>query len=30
LQSVLRDWLAQTQIPSAVRLAVDIDPYSFL
>lgn len=30
LQGVLRDWLAQTQIPSAVRLAVDIDPYSFL
>jgi primosomal protein N' (replication factor Y) len=30
LQGALRDWLAQTQIPSALRLAVDIDPYSFL
>jgi len=30
LQGALRDWLAQTQIPSSLRLAVDIDPYSFL
>jgi primosomal protein N' (replication factor Y) (superfamily II helicase) len=30
LQSALRDWLAQTQIPASLRLAVDIDPYSFL
>jgi primosomal protein N' (replication factor Y) len=30
LQATLRDWLAQTQIPPALRLAVDIDPYSFL
>ncbi len=30
LQGALHDWLAQTQIPASVRLAVDIDPYSFL
>ncbi len=30
LQAALRDWLARTQIPPALRLAVDIDPYSFL
>ena len=30
LQGALRDWLARTQIPAALRLAVDIDPYSFL
>ncbi|MFM8801245.1 MAG: primosomal protein N', partial [Tagaea sp.] len=30
LQGILREPVAQTQIPSAVRLVVDIDPYSFL
>lgn len=30
LQGVLRDWLAAVKVPSAVRIAVDIDPYSFL
>ncbi|MBL8652896.1 MAG: primosomal protein N', partial [Alphaproteobacteria bacterium] len=30
LQGALHDWLAQTKIPANLRLAVDIDPYSFL
>lgn len=30
LQPVLADWLAQVDIPAAVRVQVDIDPYSFL
>ena len=30
LQPVLRHWLAQVKLPNAVRLQVDIDPYSFL
>lgn len=30
IQAVLRDWLAEVRIPNAVRLRVDIDPYSFL
>jgi primosomal protein N' (replication factor Y) len=30
LQPLLRGWLEQVRIPSAVRLQVDIDPYSFL
>ncbi|GAB4237599.1 MAG: primosomal protein N' [Kiloniellaceae bacterium] len=30
LQPLLRHWLAQVKLPSAVRLQVDIDPYSFL
>ncbi len=29
LQQILRGWLAAVALPSAVRLAVDIDPYSF-
>jgi primosomal protein N' (replication factor Y) len=29
-QAVLRRWLAEVKLPSSVRLAVDIDPYSFL
>ncbi len=28
--AVARTWLAQVQIPTQVRVAVDIDPYSFL
>ena len=30
LQAVLRDWLAQLKFPHGVRVAVDIDPYSFV
>ncbi len=30
LQAVLKDWLAQCPLPSAVRLTVDIDPYNFM
>ncbi len=30
LQPVLRQWLANTPIPSSVRVQIDVDPYSFL
>ncbi len=30
IQDVIRDWLAKVQIPSGVRVGVDIDPYSFM
>ncbi len=30
LQGALRDWIAQIRVPGVVRLAVDIDPQSFL
>jgi primosomal protein N' (replication factor Y) len=30
VQPVLRDWLSGVDVPSRVRLRVDIDPYSFL
>lgn len=30
IQAFLRAWLARVKIPSSVRLAVDVDPYSFL
>mgnify|MGYP000456624046 CR=1 FL=1 len=30
LQPLLRDWLQQVKLPNALRLQVDIDPYSFL
>jgi primosomal protein N' (replication factor Y) len=30
VQDVLADWLAQVDIPSSVRVQVDIDPYSFM
>ena len=30
LQAVLRDWLGRVRLGGAVRLQVDIDPYSFL
>ncbi|MEQ8355299.1 MAG: primosomal protein N' [Kiloniellaceae bacterium] len=30
LQPLLRHWLAQVKLPNALRLQVDIDPYSFL
>ena len=29
LQKVLRHWLTEVDLPNAVRLAVDVDPYSF-
>ncbi|OCC22714.1 primosomal protein N' [Croceicoccus estronivorus] len=30
LQDVIRQWLAQFQLPNSVRVSVDIDPYSFV
>lgn len=30
IQAFLRAWLARVKLPSSVRLAVDVDPYSFL
>ncbi len=30
IQAVLREWLARVKVPSAVRVQVDVDPYSFL
>ncbi len=30
LQTVLRDWLGTLKFPQGVRVAVDIDPYSFV
>jgi len=30
LQSVVADWLSRVPVPNAVRVTVDIDPYSFL
>ena len=30
LQAFLRTWLGRVKIPASVRLAVDVDPYSFL
>ena len=30
LQAYVRDWLARVQLPSSVRVAVDVDPQSFL
>ena len=29
IQDVLKDWLSKASLPSAVRVRVDIDPYSF-
>ena len=29
LQSLLRSWLARVRVPGAVRVQVDVDPYSF-
>jgi len=28
--TLLRAWLARVKIPPAVRLSVDVDPYSFM
>ena len=30
VQGMIRGWLAGIEVPSAVRVAVDIDPHSFL
>ena len=30
VQRVVRDWLAGLKLPSAVRVNVDVDPYSFM
>jgi primosomal protein N' (replication factor Y) (superfamily II helicase) len=30
VQAMLRDWLAEVDVPSSVRVTVDVDPYSFL
>ena len=30
IQAVLRHWLAMVKVPNAVRVQVDVDPYSFL
>ncbi len=30
LQRVVADWIAGVQVPSSVRVVVDVDPYSFL
>jgi primosomal protein N' (replication factor Y) len=30
LQDVLRNWLGEVDVPSSVRVTVDIDPYSFM
>lgn len=30
VQPIVREWLARVRVPGAVRVAVDVDPYSFL
>jgi len=30
IQAVLREWLQKVEVPSSVRVEVDIDPYSFM
>jgi len=30
LQGTIRDWVASVDWPSKARLAIDIDPYSFV
>jgi primosomal protein N' (replication factor Y) len=30
VQDVIREWLAKLDWPRGVRVAVDVDPYSFL
>jgi primosomal protein N' (replication factor Y) len=30
VQDIIRDWLGRLDFPRGVRVAVDVDPYSFL
>jgi primosomal protein N' (replication factor Y) len=30
VQALIRDWIAAADVPKAVRVQVDVDPYSFL
>ena len=30
VQKVIKDWLGSLQLPQGVRVAVDVDPYSFV
>jgi primosomal protein N' (replication factor Y) (superfamily II helicase) len=30
IQDYIRDWLAAVKVPSSIRVAVDVDPYSFV
>ena len=30
VQNIIRDWLGELNFPQGVRVAVDIDPYSFV
>jgi primosomal protein N' (replication factor Y) len=30
LPAILRDWLARVPLASAVRVVIDVDPYSFV
>ncbi len=30
VQEIIRDWLGGLELPRSVRVAVDVDPYSFL
>jgi primosomal protein N' (replication factor Y) len=30
IQNYIRQWLCSIQMPKTIRIAVDIDPYSFL
>ncbi len=30
IQGLIRDWLSRANLPSSVRVSVDVDPYSFL
>ena len=30
VQDIIRDWLGALELPRGVRVAVDVDPYSFL
>jgi primosomal protein N' (replication factor Y) len=30
VQAFLRAWLASVKVPGSLRLAIDVDPYSFL
>ena len=30
LQNIVRNWVSRIQIPSSIRLSIDVDPYNFL